>query len=339
MLPLRRRLLPILALLIGAPVSAEFLQAYLSTTGDLVSLVGGVIFFAPLYGGAALLIREIAVRTRRGWRCRLLLGAAFGAAMTGVIDLSLFGQSRPDIPYWQQLREPTAIAALGLSVAPALTWVAGHVVMSTGAPMAVLEALTPSHRGRPLLGRLGVPVVTLGWLAVAVAVFLDGRRTYGYLPTWWQVGSVLVVVAGLVAAALGPFGRPVAPVVPAEGARRVPWPVVLAIGVGGKICLDVIPPTWLGVVLDLILFAGATVLITWLARHRTWGAREVGLLGASVILAGAALGLSTPTPDGGSSVGKYVQSSLFIAIALVLTAAVSLRSSTPRAGRSARAEV
>lgn len=330
MLPLRRRLLPIVALLIGAPVSAEFLQAYLSTTGELLSLVGGVIFFAPLYGGAALLIREAAVRTRRGWRGRLLLGAAFGVAMTGVIDLSLFGQSRADIPYWQQLRAPTAISALGLSVAPALTWVAGHVVMSTGAPMALLEALAPSHRGRPLLGRLGLPVVSLGWLAVAVAVFLDGRRTYGYLPTWWQAGLVLLVVAGLIAAALRPLGRPVGAVVPAEEARRVPLPVVLAIGVGGKLCLDLIPPTWLGVVLDLFLFAGAIVLITWLARHREWGAREVGLLGASVMLAGAVLGLSTPTPDGGSTVGKYVQSGLFIVIALVLTAAVPRRSSLHR---------
>jgi hypothetical protein len=325
MLPLRRRLVPILAVLLGAPVSAEFLQAYLSTTGDVVALVAGVIFFAPLYGGAALLIREVAVRTGRGWSCRLLLAAAFGTAMTGVIDLSLFGQNRADIPYWRALREPTEIDALGLSVAPALTWIAGHVVMSVGAPLAMLEALAPSQRGRPLLGRVGIPLCALGWLGTAVLVFVDGRRTYGYVPSVGQLGLVGVVIATLVVLALGPLGRPVPQ--RAGTAEPVPLPVVVLVGLVGKACLDLIPPTWLGVGLELLLFLSMIVAVSWLACQRRWGAREIGLLGGSAVLAGAVLGLTTPTPVGASAVGKYVQSGVLIVIALALVVRILSRAS------------
>lgn len=95
-----RRRTGILAVLLLAPVSAELLQAYLGDLGGPVSLIFVVLFFAPLYGGAALLIREISVRTGRGWRGRLLLAAAFGVAMPTVIDLSLFTPHRDDVDDW-----------------------------------------------------------------------------------------------------------------------------------------------------------------------------------------------------------------------------------------------
>ena len=79
----RVRLASLLGIALGAPLTAEYLQAYLSSTGDLPAMLAGILVFAPLYGGAALLIREIAVRTGRGWTGTLLRGAAFGVAMPG----------------------------------------------------------------------------------------------------------------------------------------------------------------------------------------------------------------------------------------------------------------
>src|SRR5690625_6863211 len=98
MLSLRRRILPILCVLLGAPVTAEFLQAYQALTGDPVAVAGAIVFLAPLYGGAALLIREITVRTGRGWPARLILAAAFGLAMPGIVDLSMFGGDGTGVP-------------------------------------------------------------------------------------------------------------------------------------------------------------------------------------------------------------------------------------------------
>ena len=50
-----------LGLLVGAPVSAGYLQASLTTTGDAAGLLAGLVIL--LYGGAALVILEVAVRT------------------------------------------------------------------------------------------------------------------------------------------------------------------------------------------------------------------------------------------------------------------------------------
>src|SRR5699024_2238394 len=82
----------LLCVFLGAPLAAEYLQAYLPFTGDPWASLIGVAFFAPLYGGAALLIRELAVRCGLGWTGTLLLAAAFGLAMPGLVDLAMFGE-------------------------------------------------------------------------------------------------------------------------------------------------------------------------------------------------------------------------------------------------------
>src|SRR5699024_12268079 len=91
MLSLRRRILPILCVLLGAPVTTEFLQAYQALTGDPVAVAGAIVFLAPLYDGAALLIREITVRTGRGRPATLILAAAFGLATPAIEEQSRFG--------------------------------------------------------------------------------------------------------------------------------------------------------------------------------------------------------------------------------------------------------
>src|SRR5690625_7448857 len=99
MLSLRRRILPILCVLLGAPVTAEFLQAYQALTGDPVAVAGAIVFLAPLYGGAALLIREISVRTGRGWPSKLILAAAFCLAIPGLVDLTMLWLELAGISY------------------------------------------------------------------------------------------------------------------------------------------------------------------------------------------------------------------------------------------------
>jgi len=73
-----------------APVFAELIQAYLGDLGGVFGLLFFVVFLAPLYGGAVLLIREVTVRTGRGWPSRLLLATAFGVAMPTLVDVSLW---------------------------------------------------------------------------------------------------------------------------------------------------------------------------------------------------------------------------------------------------------
>jgi hypothetical protein len=60
--PHRRSWWLVLALLVLAPICAEYLSAYDDSTGHPATLLGNLVIFIPLYGCSALLIREVARR-------------------------------------------------------------------------------------------------------------------------------------------------------------------------------------------------------------------------------------------------------------------------------------
>ncbi|MBP2366424.1 hypothetical protein [Pseudonocardia parietis] len=318
----RVRLASLLGIALGAPLTAEYLQAYLSSTGDLPAMLAGILVFAPLYGGAALLIREIAVRTGRGWTGILLLGAAFGVAMPGVIDLAMFGAERPDIAYWAELREPTLIAPLGLSAFATLGWVVGHVVMSIGAPLAVQQVLASSARGRPLLGRWGIAAVLLLWALAAALVHGDGRQVYGYVPSAGQVGGVLLTVAVLVVVAMSRAGVPVRE---RPDGRPVPAAAILAGGIAAKVAFDLLPPTWTGFAFGMGLLLLVATALRRLATRRQWASREIGLVGVAVILGGVLIGFASPVPDGVAVAAKLGQNVVLLLPAVLLAVVVVRR--------------
>ncbi|QUH03541.1 hypothetical protein HUO13_24410 [Saccharopolyspora erythraea] len=308
-------------------MTAEYLQAYLTSTGDAPELLAGLLVLGPLYGGAALLIRELGLRTGRGWPGVLLLAAAFGLAMPGLVDLALFGEQRADVAYWAELREPTLLEPLGISAYTTISWTAGHVVMSVGAPLALLSALAPAHRGRPLLGKAGIGVTALLFALAAVPVHLDGQRMYGYELSLPQAAGVLVVVALLCGAAFSRLGLPVAA---RAGGRAVPALWIVAGGVPAK-GFDLLPPTWLGVAGCVALGVGAAGGTWWLAVNRRWSPREVGLLGGSAVVGGTLVGFLSPLPDGVAAVAKYGQSAVLLLLAVAVVVLVS-RTSGAEAG-------
>ena len=322
MLPLRRRLVPVLGVFLVAPITAEYLSAYLAFTGDLWTSLATLLFFAPLYGGTALLIREIAVRTGRGWAGTLLLAAAFGLAMPGVIDLALFGENRADVAFWSELREPTLLPSLGFSVFPALSWTLGHVMMSIGAPLALLHALAPAHRGRPLLGKLGLPLTVAAAALVMLAVHQDGREIYGYAPSAAQVVVVLAIVAAIATLA---FTRLGGPLTRAPARRRVPAAAVVLGAMMLKGATDLLPATWAGTVALIVIVAVSGAALGWCTRHRRWGARDVGLLGAGVVLAGTLTGFATPVPAGVTDAAKFTHSGVLLGLAVALLVVVHRR--------------
>ena len=93
-------------LLLLAPICAEYLAAYDDSTGDPQQLIAGLFVFVPLYGCAALLIREVARRARLGWPGIVLLAAAVGLLQAGVIDQSLFSVDYRQIEGWDERSAP-----------------------------------------------------------------------------------------------------------------------------------------------------------------------------------------------------------------------------------------
>ena len=120
---MRTAWLPALGLFVLAPVCAEYLWGYDDSTGHPGTLVGNLLVFSPLYGAPALLIREAARRHGLGWPGILLMAAAFGVVEAGIVDQSMWSADYRDIPYWDDMSEPTYLAPIGLSIYLALTFV------------------------------------------------------------------------------------------------------------------------------------------------------------------------------------------------------------------------
>ena len=68
-----RRYLPVFTLFILSPWVAEVLFG-----ATPLSRIGALLVVAPLYGGGAILIRELARHRGPGWRQIFLLGAVYG---------------------------------------------------------------------------------------------------------------------------------------------------------------------------------------------------------------------------------------------------------------------
>jgi hypothetical protein len=315
----RTRTAGVLALLLGAPVFAELIQSYLDVTGELGGTLFLVVFLAPLYGGAALLIREVAVRTGRGWPGRLLLAAAFGVLMPTWVDLSLWiPQTAKEIELWGDIR---GVTIAGVSVLALSSWALGHVVMSVGAPVVVVEALLPDGRGRPWLGMFGIAVLAVLAVGVAALIHLDEDGPHAET-SFARYALSLAVAAALAATAFTRLGRPLTPV---QG-RRTSGPLLL--GVAGFVLMaafDMAPASWVGLVLVWGALVVACVLLARCARSPEWTSRHLVVFAFGGILERTLVGFLVPTPPGGDAGGKLVQNVVVLLLVLALGALLRVR--------------
>lgn len=314
----RTRLGPVLAVAALAPITAELMQAYLSDIGGVFGLVFVVAFFAPLYGGAALLIREIAVRTGRGWPGRLLLATAFGVAMPTLVDASLFTVSRPDIDDWDQIVTGASVGGIGW--AAALGWVAGHVLMSVSAPLVIVEALVRERR--PWLGRFGLAVTVVLMLLVAGFVHHDTDTINDVRAGVGRYGAAAVLVIALALTAMTPIGRPV-PRAPGRASPSLWWCPMTGVVVIAVLALA--PKSWLGLaVVAAVLVAGGLLVLAW-SRSPSWGPRHLAALAFGGVLTQTLIGFLAPLPQQTTWAEKLTQNILYLLLVLALGVALERR--------------
>ncbi len=294
----------------GAPVCAEYLSAYLSSTGKPFELLGGLTFFTPLYGGAALIIREVAVRRGMGWPGRLLLAAAFGVLMTSVIDLSVWTVHRPDVEYWDQLQTTTRLDSLGFAVYPALVWVLGHVVLSISVPTAIVEALAGGIRHERWLRLPGLAVWSVLFVAVAVSIHASEGEEYDVHPSPAQYTSALILVALLVIAAFSRWGLPL------ERQDRRPPGLVLALlgGIALMACFDFAPIDWGGVALVVVAAALAVVALRRWGCAPRWTGRQVSAIAVGALVLRTFTSFLAPVPEGVDPTAKLLQSVVVVVL-------------------------
>ena len=201
-----------------------------------------------------------------------------------------------DIPYWADMSVPTYVAPIGLSLYLALSFVGGHVILSIGSPIALVETLTPGRRRAPWLG----PVVL--WVVVVpvrrgVRAGAEGRLRHrrgerdlgpaGRRRRWRR--SRLVVAAFVV-------GRRPALIVPGA----VPRPLLVwAAAFVAMIGWVAIPPTRIGTALVALLAVATVVVVRRWSRRGDWGQPHVlALASGAVVAAGCFAFLTTPIGDG-----------------------------------------
>ncbi len=117
-----------------APIVAEFLL------GDFpATWLPLLIILAPMYGGGALLIRELTRRTGRGWPTILILGAAYAIIEEAFTTQSLFN------PHYlgMHLLTHAWIPSLGISAWWTLFMLNVHPFWSIGVSIALAEGLFP----------------------------------------------------------------------------------------------------------------------------------------------------------------------------------------------------
>ena len=323
----------VIGLLLLAPICAEYLAAHDDSTGDPLQLMANLFIFVPLYGCAALLIREVARRARLGWPGIVLLAVAVGLLQAGVIDQSLFSVDYRQIDGWDEAFRATLIAPLGLSAVNLANFVGGHVIFSLCGPIALIEAARPQSATTPWLGWRGLVLTAAAYAGALVVVLTFHLRTEESHASPAQVIVSLVVVLALVAAAVSwARRRP-----PNRSSRPAPrlWTTFGAALVASLVHAFA-PETWLGVALIAAVFAVSVVTIAHVSRTTGWGVRHVAAIAAAPLLVRAVSAFTYyPLIGEVSASAKYAHNAVLLAVIVVVTG-LALRRPTnaPESGRS-----
>src|SRR5262249_42166550 len=133
------------------------------------SRLGGLIPLVFLYGGAVLIIRDLARRRGRGWWRILLLGAAYAIIEEGLVIQSVFN---PDLFHAGELGG----RVLGINGVWTAWTIAYHATYSIAIPILLAEILFPLRRDEPWLGPRSMAILGLLFLLTAVLIGIAFRR-------------------------------------------------------------------------------------------------------------------------------------------------------------------
>ncbi|RJS77070.1 hypothetical protein CW667_04190, partial [Candidatus Bathyarchaeota archaeon] len=100
-----------------------------------------LLFLASLYGGGAIVVRELKVRWKKDFRTVLLLGAAYGILEEGLLVKSFFD------PYWMDLG---ILGVYGRWLEVNWVWtemlIIYHAVFSISIPIILVELAYPERK-------------------------------------------------------------------------------------------------------------------------------------------------------------------------------------------------
>lgn len=289
-----RRMLPAIGLYFLAPLVAEFLLGDFPITWIVI-----LPALSLLYGGGALIIREVVRRLGYGWPTMIIFALAYGMIEEGYTTFTLFN------PDWAaqlgyHILAYGFIPVLGIGLPWTLFVLGLHTVWSISVPIAIMETLAGAQRRTiPWLGKLGLSIVialfVIGFVGVTVSNVAHSR----YIAPAPQlvgtgVAAIVIIAIGLLAGRLKPAAhRAFADNVPS------PWLVGIVALVASSLFLLIyaadpygLSPwfgglhlqSWLVVVFDLVLFSGVIILVNSWSRLSGWSAtHRLALAGGALL--------------------------------------------------------
>lgn len=302
------RISPAVVLFFLAPLFGEYLLGNLKFT-DLLF----VPFIAPLYGGGAVLIREIARRTGGSYAAILTLGIAYSLIEEGLVDQLIFN---PDYFEGQREMMQTPIPLLGVDAGLTLVIIVMHTIWSTCIPIILVEGIFAKRRATPWLGDIGLAVV--GAIFVLGSIWLGFVIYQEYLflastPQFIVTGAVIVVLI-MAAVAIKQRAR-----TPAKKVAPNPW---VAGGVAFAASTlyfqsDTLPGWWSFGAAVLVIAAFFALLVRW-SRRRGWSeTHKLALAGGGILTYGWVGAFMTPE-TGPKALIDHIGTGLFIAGAIAL---------------------
>ncbi len=314
---LLRRVAPAVGLFLLAPLVAEFLLGNLPIT-----MLSSLVALAPLYGGGALLIRELTRRAGRGVPTMLVLGIAYGLVEEGITTQSLFNPDYADA----HLLADGFLPALGIAGPWTVFVVSLHAIWSTTASIVVAEACVPGRRTEPWLRAPGLVVTAVLFVLGLVATTAINLSLYPFTPRPAEVIGVVVVVAVLVAVAFR------LPRTGGDATGAVPHPLaVAALGlVAGAVFFlaDNAVPGWVYVGIVLVMDAALALAVRRWAARAAWTPRHTLALGAAALLTYAWHAFPEGPVVPVSAAVDLLGNTVFAAAAAALLVVATVRSAT-----------
>jgi len=266
----RGRARPVVLLLFLSPLVAEVLWGTTTITESAA-------YFAQigLYGGGAVLIREVVCRWGGGWPSILLLGAAYGAVEEGLLEPTWFTPALQSHPYG---------VALGVFWTYAAFNIGYHAVFSIAIPILLTELAFPAWRDRPWLGRAGLGVVGAVYAVNAAGIGLlwytvlqqSAFHITARVHPAQQGAAVALIIALIAAARLAAPARAFTPAgPPPPSAARLAGAAVAAAGAWfGLLALSGLGNhlRWLPFPVPIAIAAAEIALAAWSLRR--WSARS-----------------------------------------------------------------
>jgi hypothetical protein len=271
-----KRVAPAFALFFLAPFIAEYLL------GDFpLTKLGYMFIMAPMYGGGALLIREVVRRSGKGWPTIFVLAFAYAVLEEAFTTQTLFNPNYLHLN--MHLLDHAYIPALGIGAWWTVFVLTLHTVWSISTSIALVEACVPDRASAPWLHWPGLTVDTILFVLAAIASTRFEIKHDHFLATTAQFSiSGLIIVLAVIAAFFLPTRKTVASATPA--------PDPFALGTLALIAASIfllVPPAlaWIAVAIYLLLDIAVIAAITALSHRPGWDGRHRLALAAGAALA------------------------------------------------------